>query len=214
MEQILSIGILDDHRLFADTLATSLEKTKLFRHIWKFYCIEDLKKKISITKPDVLLMDISVGNENALTFYLKNKEEFYQGIQIIALSSIDNISTIESAIKSGIKGYLSKSCELTEVLEAIKHVMLGEIYLSNEIKNIFINNSLNHNPKLPSLTKREIEVLDYLCAAFTVKEIGVKLEISTHTVQMYVKNLLKKFNINRTTDLVIYAIENKLNNPI
>ena len=60
----------------------------------------------------------------------------------------------------------------------------------------------------------EKEILDLLCASRTAKEIAYDLDLSINTVQMYVKSLFKKTNQNRTTDLVLYAIKNGLNNPI
>lgn len=204
------IAVLDDHRLFADSLASMLENTSRFKKVKVYYDTDNLETN----KLDVLLMDISIGSENGLLFYEKNKKALFPDTKVIVLSSIENISTIEFALKIGANGYLSKNCELVELIEAIECVQKGEIYLTAEIKDALLRKSYTPHNKFPQLTKRESEILDYLCASFTVKEIAGDLEISTHTVQMYIKNLMKKFKINRTTDLVIYALQQKLNNPI
>ena len=107
---------------------------------------------------------------------------------------------------------MSAACN--ELLEAFDDIKKGKIYISDFFKEQIIFSKASNREISISLTPREKEILDLLCASRTAKEIAYDLDLSINTVQMYVKSLFKKTNQNRTTDLVLYAIKNGLNNPI
>ncbi|MET3539176.1 response regulator transcription factor [Chryseobacterium limigenitum] len=215
MLQDLSIAIVDDHVLFAESLKVLLQTQMPYKsEVYIYNNLKDLQAELDNDKHfDFLLLDIQIGSENGLIFLGKTPLLLKKAKNIIILSSLGNSLMIKQAIESGAKGFLSKNCDVNELERAFTKTSNGQIYVSEIFEKELAEHAIN-KITVPSLTTREAEVLSYLCAAYTVKEIASKMEISTHTVQMYVKNLFNKFKINRTTDLVLYATKNGLNLPL
>jgi DNA-binding NarL/FixJ family response regulator len=107
-----------------------------------------------------------------------------------------------------------KSSGINELEKAIREVMIGECYFSNEILRKIISN-LSHNTAKKSIGKshlsaREIEVLQHICKGLNNVEMAQKLFISAKTVKSHRSNLLEKTNCKNTPSLIIFALKNKL----
>ena len=215
MFQSLTIAIIDDSVLYADYLKRLVEtKMPWESHVHTFYNLKDFEKSIkSEVFYNFVLLDIHISNQNGLVFLDNNKSLFKKGEKIIMLSSLGNSLTIKQALQIGAKGFLSKNCSVEEFIEAFETIGKGQIYISTSFQKELAQESAGKQ-LIPKLTPREGEVLSYLCASYTAKEVAGKLHLSTNTVQMYVKSLFVKFKLNRTTDLVLYATKNKLNLPV
>jgi two-component system nitrate/nitrite response regulator NarL len=113
-------------------------------------------------------------------------------------------------IKKGANGYLLKSMEREELIEAINKVMDGSVYLS-KAANEKILQQLQHydlsHKNIPALTHREKEILQLLSEGMTSSEIAGKLFLSNHTIDTHRKNMLQKFNVHNTQSL-INAVKN------
>ena len=122
---------------------------------------------------------------------------------------------IESMMLSGAKGFLLKNIEIEDIAKAIKAVMEGKSYFSNELLSI-LTSKFTHKPSdLDSnievrFSKREVEVLQFVCDGLTNNEIGDILCISSRTVDGHRANLINKIGAKNTVGLVTYAIKNKL----
>ena len=209
------IAIVDDHNLFSDALKLHLEKEDISLKIATYNNLKsferDLRNGIIY---DFILLDIQLKEENGLVFLEKNKSSLLKDCNVVIVSSSGSVPIIKYAISIGANAFVSKNCEIEELMLAFEIIEKGKIYISDALKNDFADAAINHTAKLPKLTSRETEILSYLCASYTVKEIAGHLELSPNTIQMYVKNLFRKLNQNRTTDLVLFAVKNGLNNPV
>lgn len=210
-----SIALVDDHTLFTESLKTLLEKEYSSLCVITYNNLKDFERDLKRGLLfDFVLLDIHIKEENGLIFLENNKSKLLSNTDVLMLSSSASFSTIQHSIKLGAKGFMTKNCDVEELLCALEIVKEGGTYISEVFKNEFAEIAIKQTSILPTLTPRETEVLSYLCASHTVKEIAHKLELSTNTVQMYIKSLFKKLNQNRTTDLVVFAIKNGLNFPI
>ena len=135
-------------------------------------------------------------------------------VKVILLSSITEAQTIRYALRNGASGYLSKDSSIEELADALLTVHNGEAYIGENLRNILIRNSLTEDRFVYSLSPREKEVLIMVCSGKTIKETAYDMDLSVHTVQTYYKTILKKFNVNRTADLIVFAIKNGLYNPV
>ena len=113
-------------------------------------------------------------------------------------------------IRSGASGYLSKDTSADELKEAILTVFRGEPYVGESLRKKLVRNTLVEDRFLYNLSPREKEVLNFVCEGKTIKETAHIMELSANTVQTYYKTVLKKFNLNRTADLIVFAIRNGL----
>ena len=115
------------------------------------------------------------------------------------------------------KSYLGSTTSSQEFLEALKQVISGQIYLSDDTKNALVSSICNTEEKnekkrvgLEDITAREKDVLLLVCDGLRSKEIAEKLFISTHTVESHRRNMMVKFSVNSSSKLVKFAMENRL----
>ena len=139
-------------------------------------------------------------------------------IKILVLTMLSEKDKFHEMINVGAMGYLLKSAGKEELDKAIKAVLKGELYLSNElIRQIVLDMDSNTNseknkpvPKSISMSVREKEVLNQFCQGLTVNEIAEKLFLSPKTIEAHRSTLIKKTNTKNTINLILHAIKYKL----
>jgi DNA-binding NarL/FixJ family response regulator len=121
----------------------------------------------------------------------------------------DDISYVKKFLSLGAKGYLTKNTSKTELLEAIRAVNTGEVYIAKELKDRFFTSLLNidNQEAKKELTLKEIEIVKLISQGLTSKEIGEKLFISPRTVETHRHNILKKLNLQNAAQLSSWANE-------
>lgn len=140
-------------------------------------------------------------------------------LKIIVISVKSEMKMIKRFFDRGVKGYLGKDTDYKEFLKALAQIIDGNVYISNDSKEALVNyicsiddEKEKSGPRNAELTVRELDVLNLICDGFRTKDIAERLFISTHTVESHRRNILLKFNINSSSQLVKYALENSLVN--
>jgi DNA-binding NarL/FixJ family response regulator len=121
------------------------------------------------------------------------------------MTTFENEEDIQSAVSLGARGYLLKSCSQPTLLEAIRRVHGGEVFLSSHIAQ-----KLVERIQTPRLSPRELEVLSSVAAGKSNKEIGVQLFISEGTVKTHVASLLTKLGVASRTSAIREAVRRGL----
>jgi DNA-binding NarL/FixJ family response regulator len=132
--------------------------------------------------------------------------------KVLMLSIYDDEQYINRALKAGASGYLTKSVASEELELAIKKVISGEKYLSSEVvsKMATFIYSDKEKPKHELLSEREYQVFSLLARGNTTTEIAEELHISPKTVSTYRDRIMEKMGMSRNSELIHYAIKNKL----
>jgi DNA-binding NarL/FixJ family response regulator len=168
-----------------------------------------LLEGLSARQPDVLLLDVllpDIKGEDLVTTVLKS----WSGIQIIAITSLDAPVHIRTMMRKGCKGYLLKNVDVHILVEAIEHVFEGKEYIDPSLKELMFQNLLQYrkaSQKVPSLTRREQEILHLITKEMTNHEITQALHISIRTVEKHRFSLMQKLDAKNTAGLVKTAIE-------
>ena len=136
-------------------------------------------------------------------------------LEIIAISMHKESSLIKLMLSHGAKGYVLKNAGQDEVIEAIKEVYQGKMYLDETVNEIIVNSvskSLQQSAQspFPSLSRREKEILELILEEYTTQEIAEKLFISFGTVETHRRNMLIKTGARNTAGLVRIALEYEL----
>ena len=139
--------------------------------------------------PDVVLLDLRMPHLDGLDV-LKEVDKSKLPCKVIIMTTFDNEEDIQRAMKAGARGYLLKDSCQEEILDAIRRVSLGETYLPARIVQ-----KVAESMRKPQLSPREVEVLQWVAAGKSNKEIGTQLFISEGTVKTHVKNLLEKLAV-------------------
>ncbi|MBI2794832.1 MAG: response regulator transcription factor [Ignavibacteria bacterium] len=158
-------------------------------------------------KPDVILMDVLMPNVNGIEAAQRIKSDM-QSISIIMLSSAEDPSSIERAMYAGADGYLSKEVGSQELVQAIKHVQIGERVFSKTVLNLLEGKAVEARESEPpiALTKREEEIVTLVAKGLTSQEIGKRLFISPRTVETHRARIMDKLGVNNAAGLVRFAL--------
>lgn len=211
----IKVFIVDDHSIFKKGLTAQLKEFNFVELIGTAGDGKEFLEKIEIKMPDIVFMDIKMPVMNgieATEIALKK----YPELKVITLSMFGEEEYLQKMLDAGAKGFLLKNIEKGDLEKAIKAVMEGNNYFSEEILTIITSKYINKPPseksdsKTVDISDREKEVLQLLCQGFTNSEIGDKLCISPRTVDGHRANLLDKVGAKNSIGLVTFAIKNKL----
>lgn len=212
---MIQVFIVDDHKILIDAIQMHLDREEDIQCVGFATHGQEAIDTIPNLDVDVVLMDINLPDINGLEC-TKALKAIKPDLKIIALSSHLEISIVKKMLKSGASGYVSKSTNITQMDKAIRAVQNGEKFLDDKISNIYMDDLMGKKQKIkssvfiPTLTKREKEVLSLIAEEFTTQEISEKLYISMNTVETHRKNLMNKFQVRNSIGLVKKAIELKL----
>jgi len=196
----LVIAILDDHPMVLDGIQEIIRRNIANATVIGFQSIMQFNDFIRVKPVDLLLVDMFLSDGRGIDVCKEVKEKF-PTVRVLGMSSALERSTIVELLQQGGSGFILKNTEASAILEAIEKVMCGEIILSPEADNL-LNKSVDNPSPLPTLTRRERELLRYLVQGKTITEIADILLLSNSTIDTYFKYLLQKFKVSNTTELL------------
>jgi DNA-binding NarL/FixJ family response regulator len=206
-----NILLVDDHKLFREGLKLLLNNINIIGKINEasngIEFLDFLNKEV----PDLVFIDIDMPEMNGIDA-TKLALELYPNLKVIALSMYGEENYYTGMINAGARGFLLKNSDINEVENAIKNVIEGKSYFSQEIMFGFLKNINKKSEKnsISNLTERETEILFHICKGLSNQEIAEKLFLSKRTVDKHRENLLLKTGSKNTASLVIYAIKNNI----
>lgn len=211
----MNISILDDHKLLSELLKLSLSEFDFIESIRVYNSPVFFFAHLDVLKTDVLIMDMLMPEMNGIDVINEiRKTKGKRVLKILVLSTVTTSSVIKDAFKSGANGYLCKDASIEELIRAMQFVdkEVDKIYIGESLKDILIQSQLFESIKF-NLSPREKELLQNVCTGKTIKEISSDLDLSINTVQSYMKQLMRKMEVNRTPDLILKAIKYGLFHP-
>lgn len=202
------VFIVEDHAVVVEGIYSLIQKENDIEMTGYASNAENCIHYFQNNTADVILMDISLPDMNGVDLCKVIKTK-YPGIMVLALSTFNQGTYIRKMMESGASGYLLKNSGKQEIIEAIKMVVQGKIYLSFDAGQALKTDTQQKN-SIPPLTKREKEILTHIAEGLTNTQISEKLFISIDTVDSHRKNLHTKLNVKNTAMLIRFAIENGL----
>lgn len=152
----------------------------------------------------VLLLDIHMpgqSGEELAGIISRN----YPSVQMLALTNLDSVYYIKSMLSKGVRGYVLKTAIEPTLLEAIRKVYNGELYLETNLREKVLQDTLRASKELsvnPVLTTREKEVLQYIARDMTSQEIADKLFVAKRTIDSHRMSLFMKLGVKNMAGLV------------
>ena len=154
--------------------------------------------------PDVVLLDLRMPGLDGLDVIAAVNSAKLES-KVVIMTTFESEEDVHRAMKSGARGYLLKDSTQEEILDAIRRVSLGETYLPARIVQ-----KVAEGMRKPELSPREVEVLQWIAAGKSNKEIGAQLFIAEGTVKTHVKNLLEKLSVVGRTGAIREAVRRGL----
>jgi DNA-binding NarL/FixJ family response regulator len=205
---MIKVYIVDDHSVVIEGIYSLLQNEKAIEIAGYAINGQNCLTHFTNHTADVILMDISLPDINGIDLCKVIKKN-YPGIMVLALSTFNQGSYIKKMMESGASGYLLKNTGKEEIIEAIKTVANGNVYLSFETGKE-LQASVEENEASPLLTKREKEILCHIANGLTNLQIAETLFLSVDTINSHRKSLHTKLYVKNTAMLIRYAVEHKL----
>ncbi len=211
------IIIVDDHSLFREGIKLLIENEGYGEIIAEAENGLQFMDLLKTHKPDLVIMDIEMPVMNGLEATQQAVKQF-QTLKILVLTMLNEKSNYIDLVNAGAMGFVLKTAGKLEFEKAIKTVIAGGSYFSNELLRQIIMQQHEKTVKpirecpadFSTVSKREKEVLEHLCKGMTVSEIAETLFVSPKTIETHRSSLLKKSNTRNTINLVLCAIKNKV----
>lgn len=208
---MIKVAITDDHQMVVEGLKYLLSNLSDIEVIATYKNLSETFLGLSNDKPDVLLLDINLPDGNGV-LACEDILKLVPDTHIIALTNLEDSTFIKQILKKGAKSYLMKNTCKEELILVINEVMKGEVFLTDKIKTLLLNETLGktNNRFIPKLTRREKEVLNLIIEELTTLEIAKKLFVSIKTIESHRTNLLQKVGAKNSAGLVRIALEKGL----
>ncbi|MBC7654172.1 MAG: response regulator transcription factor [Oligoflexus sp.] len=209
---MIDIVIADDHKLFAQGLATILAEEEDFTIKAIFNDGRSMIDYLSNQTAHVAIIDLNMPQFDGKSTLVKLHEKKIE-VKKLVLSMYAEKKLLDECVKIGIDAYLLKDVEPETLTETIRKLASGiyDFDTTSVCKNgnsnlIFKDDFINRY----KLSKREIEVLKLITEGLTNHKIAEKLFLSTFTIDTHRKNIIQKINVKNTAELVKFAFEQNL----
>ena len=208
----MRVFLVDDHALFLTGVRTELED-----HVDVVGSASDVDEAIaaiSTLVPDVVLVDVHMPGGGGLAV-VQNITAMELDVKFLALSVSDKAEVVIAMIRAGARGYVTKSINPTELIDAIERIGKGDAVFSPRLAGFVLDAFAESAPKiedpeLDQLTPREQEVLRQIARGYTYKQVAKRLSISVKTVETHVSAVLRKLQLSSRYELARWATDRRI----
>ena len=209
----IQILLIEDNRLLRDGIDTMLKKQSDMHVVATIGNGENILLLLDKLKPDIVLLDLGLRNQNSLQVVKLTKQHF-PSTKIIVMDLIPLQADVFEFVQVGVSGFILKDANVSDFFKTIRSVYQGTQVLPPHLTGSLFSQIVEHaiNGFKPSIidesvrmTKREKQVIELISDGFTNKEIAQKLHISTYTVKSHVHNILEKLALSTRVQIAKHA---------
>ncbi len=210
-----SVVIVDDHHLFRAGVRAELDG--LVEVLGDAATVEEAVRCILEFKPDVVLLDVQMPGGGGVEV-IRQVAATAPAQRFLALSVSDAAEDVIAIIRSGARGYVTKTISGAELADAVRRVAEGDAVFSPRLAGFVLDAFAGAaslppaevDPELDQLSPREREVLRHIARGYLYKEIALRLGISSKTVEAHVSAVLRKLQLSNRHELSRWAVERRL----
>ncbi len=207
----ITVLLADDHAIFRAGLKALLESGGGFQIVGEAANGEEAIELARTLKPDVVVMDLSMPGGNGLD---ATRRIMALGLdtRVLVLTMHAEEEYLVPVVEAGGSGYLTKTSADRDLMEALRVVARGQVYLPPSATTLLLRQykapeNEDDSRQLHTLSSREQEVLALTAEGFSSREIGKKLFISPKTVDTYRSRIMEKLGLNHRSELVRFALK-------
>jgi DNA-binding NarL/FixJ family response regulator len=209
-DSMTRIAVVDDHPLFRERLCQLINNEPDMEVCGEAESAEQALRLVRSARPDLAVVDIALKASSGLEL-IRSVKALSIGVPVLVLSMHEQSVYADRALRAGASGYITKSQEAAEVLMAMRSVLAGKVYLSQQmtsdlLKNLGTTGIRGVARSVDRLTDRELQVLELVGRGRTTREIADLLKLGVATIDTYRARIKEKMNFRNATDLVHFAI--------
>lgn len=214
---VIKFAIADDHKIFRDGIKMALSTKENLKMVWEAEDGKDLIHKISIKKPDVLLMDIRMPEIDGINA-IETLRKQHSDIKIIVLTMYDDQQMISKMMEMGANAYLTKTTDPDEIYEAILTCMNDEFYFNQLVNNAVMGKLMqkknvrhHYGPETPiNFSEKELKILQLLAEDKTTEEISKIIFLSPRTIETIRQSMKNKVGAKTIGGLITWGMRNRI----
>ena len=194
--------VVDDHPMWRSTIRQVVDASGANRVVGEAGDGDEALEVAQRARPDVVIMDLNLPGVDGATATRRLVEAF-PAVKVLVLSASDEQGQVVGAMRAGASGYLLKTAEPAEVLEAIRRVHAGELVVPSSVADAVLGELRVGRPSrdpFDDLTRREREVLALMAEGRSNQAICEQLNVSTRAVEGHVRNIFMKLGLEPTPD--------------
>ena len=206
----IRILLVDDHPLVREGVANLILQQPDMEVCGQVASEPQALQSLATMQPDVAVVDISLENGSGLEL-MKSIKAMYPAVSMLALSMHDESLYAERALRAGARGYLMKREAATKVIQGIRAVLAGQLFVSDKISKLmaerFVGGQTTSASPVEQLSDRELEVFQLLGRGQSTREIAEHLHVGFKTVQAYSARIKEKLKLANATELLRAAMQ-------
>jgi len=212
MADPIRVVLADDHTIFRAGLRALLELEDDVEVVGEAATGDEATERARELRPDIVVMDLSMPGGSGLEA-TRRIAALELGVKVLVLTVHAEEEYLVPVVDAGASGYLTKASADRDLMEAIRTVARGEVYLPARATTLLLKQyrtaeeSEGEGGRLRELSSREREVLALTAEGFSSSEIGQKLFISPKTVDTYRSRIMQKLGLNHRSELVRFALK-------
>ena len=213
-KQDIRVLIVDDHPAICDALRETIDSKLGMTVVGEVASAGEALGLIRKLSPTVCTVDLSLEDGHGLDLVQNIRVQFPE-VHVVVFSMYDENVYAERAMRAGASAYLMKSEPTQSVAEAIRQVVMGEVYLSHRMASRILSKvARGHStaPKFPvdEFTDREMAVFQMLGEGYTVEDISDRLSLSRKTVETYRRRAKEKLGFETVSELLQFAVPTRI----
>jgi len=204
------IFIVDDHPIVRKGLAQLINQEPDMVICGEAENAQGALELLKRIKPDLAIVDISLQGIDGIELIKKIKDRDVS-FPMLVVSMHDEALFAERALKAGAKGYIMKQEAIEKMMEAIRKVINGEVYVSERVSATIVKKFIDGKAEsgrspVEVLSNRELEVFQLIGQGFGTRQIAQELNVSIKTVESYRANIKEKLNLRNASELMRHAV--------
>jgi DNA-binding NarL/FixJ family response regulator len=204
----INLLLVDDHEMFREGLARTLEREPDLKVVGQCGSSKEALEALKKLDRDVgmVLLDVDLGNERAMEFVTRAREQSFDGDILVVTAGISGQEAV-LLVQAGVTGILDKRHSGQTLCESIRKVAKGDACLDAKYLTSLVHSVDRTRKPSPKLTDRDRALLRYILEGFSNREIGEQLDISEGAVKASLRQLFEKVNVRTRAQLVKTALE-------
>jgi DNA-binding NarL/FixJ family response regulator len=203
------IFVVDDHPLVREWLVNLIHQQPDLMVCSETESAPNALSAIGMTKPDLVIVDINLKSSSGIEL-IKSLKETHPEVLTLVLSMHDESLYAERVFRAGARGYVNKRETAQKMVEAIRRVLGGKLYVSEKTAQIMAGKTHRgetaNRPAIELLSDRELEVFEKLGQGIGTKQIASDFHVSIKTIQEYCSRIKEKLGLNNATELLREAV--------
>ncbi|WP_372697014.1 LuxR C-terminal-related transcriptional regulator [Arthrobacter sp. JSM 101049] len=211
----IRVVVVDDHAIFRSGLKSDLDAR--LQVVGEAATVEGAIRAVTELRPDVVLLDVHLpgGRGGGGAEVIAGCAGMLGDVRFLALSVSDAAEDVVTVIRSGARGYVTKSVSGAEISDAVVRVAAGDAVFSPRLAGFVLDAfgtqaAISADDELDLLSARELEVMRLIARGYTYKEVAKDLFISVKTVETHVSKVLRKLQLSNRHELTRWAVDRRI----